>query len=149
MLTTTTLRIIPSYLLGNDCLQLLCLKLQETTSLAASTTVGTAVISDTDRRSFATQIRSLLMEVIKVRKRAKTKYITALNSYIKSLAKLMKVVKESAFDKQKVGDILSVIKKRVTLITDDLEERSTTVTSMAANGTATSIPVVKVCGYFL
>ena len=121
------------------------LTLQET-SLAASTTTTTAGISDTDRTSFAKEIRLLLIEVIKVRKQAlaigNRKYVGALNSYIKSLAKLMKVVKESAFDKDKVGNILSEIKKRVTQITADIEGRITTVTSMEAS--ETTVPGLKV-----
>ena len=133
----------------------LFLILQETISVAASTAASTAAttaeISDTDRRSFGKKIRSLLMEVIKTRKEVlavgKTKYVGALNSYVKSLAKLMKVVKESIFDKEKVGNILTAIKKRVTLITAELEGRVTTVTIIAANGTATSVPMSKVCNY--
>ena len=116
------------------------------TSLAASTTTTTAGISDTDRTSFAKEIRLLLIEVIKVRKQAlaigNRKYVGGLNSYIKSLAKLMKVVKESAFDKDKVGNILSEIKKRVTQITADIEGRITTVTSMEAS--ETTVPGLKV-----
>ena len=123
--------------------------MQETSSLAASTTT-TAGISDIERTSFAKEIRALLMEVIKVRKQAlaigKTKYVGALNSYVKSLAKLMKVVKESSFDKEKVGNILNGIKKRVTLITDDLKGRvTTTVTTVKAS--ATTAPVGKVCNF--
>ena len=90
------------------------------------------------------------MEVIKVRKQAmaigKTKYVGALNSYVKSLAKLMKVVKESAFDKPKVGNILSSIKKRVTLITAKLEGRITTTVS-TVKGSETTAPVGKVCNF--
>ena len=92
------------------------------------------------------------MEVIKVRKQAlaigKTKYVGALNSYVKSLAKLMKVVKESAFDKDKVGNILSVIKKRVNLITAELIGRVTTTVS-TAKASETTAPGSKVCDYFL
>ena len=89
------------------------------------------------------------MEVIKVRKQAmaigKTKHVGALNSYVKSLAKLMKVGKESSFD-EKVGNILNGIKKRVTLITDDLKGRvTTTVTTVKAS--ATTAPVGKVCNF--
>ena len=121
------------------------LTLQETMSLTASTET-TAGISDTDRAYFGKQIRLLLMEVIKVRKQAlaigNTKFIGALNSYVKSLAKLMKVVKESAFDKQKVSNILRAIKKRVTLITADFEGKITTVAS--AKGEETTVPAGKV-----
>ena len=128
---------------------LIFVTLQETSSLAASTIESKTGISDTDRTSFGKQIRSLLMEVIKVRKQAvaigNRKYVGALNSYVKSLAKLMKVVKESVFNKEKVGNILRAIQKRVTLITAELAGRVTTVTSE----TAAIEAVRKVCDYFL
>ena len=116
-------------------------------SLSASTAATAAGISDTDRASFGKQIRSLLMEVIRVRKQAtaigNTKYVGALNSYVKSLAKLMKVVKESAFDKEKVGNILTAVKKRVTLITAELEEQLTTLASVEAG--ETTVTARQVC----
>ena len=91
------------------------------------------------------------MEVIKVRKQAlaigNRKYVGALNSYVKNLAKLMKVVKESAFDKDKVGNILSEIKKRVTQIHADLGGRSTTVASVESG--ETTGPIRKVSNSFL
>ena len=130
---------------------LIFVTLQETSSLAASTIESKTGISDTDRTSFGKQIRSLLMEVIKVRKQAvaigNRKYVGALNSYVKSLAKLMKVVKESAFNKEKVGNILRAIQKRVTLITAELAGRVTTVTSETAGAAIEAVR--KVCDYFL
>ena len=86
------------------------------------------------------------MQVIKVKNQAttigKTKYVGALNSYIKTLASLMKEVKEPGFDKQKVSNLLSAIRQRVTQITADLEgSGSTTVTLKAGEAI---VPVRKV-----
>ena len=124
----------------------LFLTLQETSHSSVQTSERKTGLSDTDSLSFAKQIRSLIMQVIKVKNQAttigKTKYVGALNSYIKTLASLMKEVKEPGFDKQKVSNLLSAIRQRVTQITADLEgSGSTTVTLKAGEAI---VPVRKV-----
>ena len=121
------------------------LQLTESSLVTTTATTEEATISVKDRTSFADQIRSLIVETVKVRKKAgsvgHTKYVSALNSYIRSLARLMKLVKESTFDKEKVANIVTVLGNRVKRIDADLEGKVSTVPGLQeGEGTSAASP---------
>ena len=87
-------------------------------------------ISNTDRTSYTRQAKSLIVECLKLRKKAlqtgQEKYVVALNSYIRALARLMKQVREPTFDKEQVEEALQLLKNKVTEVKSVLEQSIST-----------------------
>ena len=113
----------------------------ETTTVGATsrpTLNSQGQLSNTDQTAYTRQAKSLIMECLKLRKKAsqtgQEKYLVALNSYIKALARLMKQVREPTFDKKQVKDALILIKTKVSEIEMVLEQGiSTESTSVPDN----------------
>ena len=112
----------------------------ETTTEEAATVGATSIpttkrgqISNTDRTAYTKQARSLIMECVRLRKKAsqtgQQKYVGALNSHIKALARLMKQVREPTFDKKQVEDALKLLETKVPEIGTVLEPSISTETT--------------------
>ena len=123
--------------------------------LATSMTVATETFStkmpDTVRKLLTQKTKSLIMEVAQVRKKAasfgQSKYVPVLNAYIRTLAKVLQILKGSKFDQANVERILGGLRKRTERISAELEERVTKVTSTEPKETEilTTVPIGKVC----
>ena len=83
-------------------------------------------ISNTDRTAYTKQAKGLIMECVRLRKKAsqtgQPKYVAALNSYIKALARLMKEVRKPTFNKKQVEDALKLLKTKVSEVETVLEQ---------------------------
>ena len=127
-----------------------------TEATTVESTVEQAVdqISNTDRASYTKQARSLIMECVRLRKKAsqtgQRKYVGALNSYIKALARIMKRVRGSTFDKKQVEDALKLFKTKVSEIDSVLEQSiSTESTSILEKTLEVTTPFVSEVGEFI
>ena len=119
-----------------------------------TTTEHADQISNTDRTAYTKQARSLIMECVRLRKKAsqtgQLKYVGALNSYIKVLARLMKQVRGSIFDKKQVEDALKLFKTKVSEIDNVLEESISTETmSIFEKTVEVTTPSVSEVGEFI
>ena len=111
-------------------------------------------ISNTDRTAYTKEARSLIMECVRLRKKAsqtgQRKYVGALNSYIKALARIMKRVRGFTFDKKQVEDALKLLKTKVSEIDSVLEQSiSTESTSLADENVEVTTPSVSEVGEFI
>ena len=121
---------------------------EETTTehAAGETTTEHAAgeISDTDRTAYTKQARSLIMGCVKLRKKAsqtgEPKYVRALKSYIKALARLMKRVRELTFNKKQVEDSLKLFKTKVSEIDSVLKQNISIETTSVLDGTVEVTP---------
>ena len=90
-------------------------------------------ISSKDRTQYIKQARSLIMQCVRLRKKAsqtgQQKYVGALNSYIKALARVMKQVREPTFDKKQVEDALKLLETKVAEVEAVLEPSISTETT--------------------
>ena len=90
-----------------------------TTETTGETTTKQAVdqISAADRTVYTKQAKSLIVDCIKLRKKAsqtgQPKYVMRLNSYIKALVRLLKQVRKPTFEKEQVEDALKLLKTKV------------------------------------
>ena len=111
-------------------------------------------ISNTDRTAYTKEARSLIMECVRLRKKAsqtgQRKYVGALNSYIKALARIMKRVRGFTFDKKQVEDALKLLKTKVSEIDSVLEQSiSTESTSILEKTLEVTTPFVSEVGEFI
>ena len=87
-------------------------------------------ISSKDRTQYIKQARSLIKECVRLRKKAsqsgQQKYVGALNSYIKALARLMKEVRKPTFNKKQVENALILLKSKISEAESVLEPSFTT-----------------------
>ena len=119
-----------------------------------TTTEHADQISNTDRTAYTKQARTLIMECVRLRKKAsqtgQRKYVGALNSYIKALARIMKQVRGSIFDKKQVEDALKLFKTKVNEIHNVLEESISTETmSIFEKTVEVTTPSVSEVGEFI
>ena len=126
----------------------------EATTEEITTKQAVNQISNTDRTTYTKQARSLIMECVRLRKKAsqtgQRKYVGALNSYIKALARIMKQVRGSTFDKKQVEDALKLFKTKVSEIDSVLEQSiSTESTSILEKTLEVTTPFVSEVGEFI
>ena len=107
-------------------------------------------ISDTDRTAYTKQARSLIMECVRLRKKAsqtgQRKYVGALNSFIKALARIMKRVRGFTFDKNQVENALKLFKTKVSEIDSVLEQYISTESKSLPDETMEVTPSVSEVG---
>ena len=126
----------------------------EATAEEITTKQAVNQISNTDRTAYTKQARSLIMECVRLRKKAsqtgQRKYVGALNSFIKALARIMKRVRGSTFDKKQVQDALKLFKTKVSEIDNVLEQSiSTESTSTLEKTLEVTTPFVSEVGEFI
>ena len=126
----------------------------EATTEETTTKQAVNKISNTDRTAYTKQARSLIMECVRLRKKAsqtgQRKYVGALNSYIKALARIMKRVRGSTFDKKQVEDALKLLKTKVSEIDKVLEQSISTETmSLSDENVEVTTPSVSEVGEFI
>ena len=97
------------------------------------------------------QARLLLSQLVRVRKKAvylrKQTYVSASNSLIRTLTQLMRAIGQSKVDKDKVEQILGMLKKKAEDIDSDLDKEmrpktteETRTVSTTASTTETTVP---------
>ena len=103
-------------------------------------TAKTPGISASEKEYFINQGRLLLAQMVKVRRKAtklgQKTYVSTLNSLIRTVAQQLRAIGWSKFDKNKVGEILGMLKKKAQDIDADLDNAMRT--EMTTEGEETS-----------
>ena len=98
-----------------------------------------------EREHYAKEAKLLLAQMVKVRRKAASlgqkPYVSALNSFIRTVAQLLRAIGRSKFDKSKVGRVLKMLKKKVEDMDADLDQK---VTTEAITRVRPTVSVIKV-----
>ena len=102
-------------------------------------TTKTQGISASEKEYFINQGRLLLAQMVKVRRKAtklgQKTYVSTLNSLIRTVAQQLRTIGRLKFDKNKVGEILGMLKKKAQDVDADLD--SAMRTEMTTEGEKT------------
>lgn len=125
---------------------------ESTTTVASTTTYGTAKPDQDDQTKFTEDIKSLILETTELKERAvkvgHKLYVSQLDKYLRTLAHLMKLVQRPSFDVVKVRQVIDAVKSRLDKIRSDLDRGVTTeMMEETSESTSTAAATDKVCNF--